>query len=288
MQDFPTIWFPHLNLEFFNIDGVAFSIGGFDAMWYGVLIAIGMLTGYALALWNAERTGFDKTLIDDFLPFAIIFGILGARLYYVIFSWDYYKDNLSSILNLRQGGLAIYGGIIAAVLYGIYFCHKRKVSFFSLADISMPSLLLGQAIGRYGNFINREVYGNYTDNIFAMRILLEDAAITSEEIMNNLVTYMDQVYIQVHPTFFYESSINFCIAIALLIYTKRKRFDGEIFLLGMMGYGFIRFIIEGIRVDRLLIGNTPIAISQLLGISIAIVSLILIFILNKKSKNQVG
>ncbi len=287
MNNYPTIWFPNLNLEFYNFDGIAFNLFGLEVMWYGVIIMTGVVLAYILASWNANRQGYDKDMFVDFLPFMIIWGIIGARAYYVIFAWDQYKDNLLSIFNIRGGGIAIYGAIIAGVLYAIYFTKKRKINFFTFADIAMPSLLLGQAIGRYGNFVNREVYGGFTENIFAMRILLEDAQILNDEILNNLIEYNGATYIQVHPTFFYESTLNFCIVIALLLYTKRKRFEGEVFFLGMLGYGIVRFIVEGIRVDQLLIPNTTIAISQLLGICIAIASFIAIIVLNnKKKKNQ--
>ncbi|MFV0520008.1 MAG: prolipoprotein diacylglyceryl transferase [Lachnospirales bacterium] len=282
MNNYPIIWFPNLNIELYNISNVAFSILGFDVMWYGIIIAMGVLLGFCLAIWNAKRLNFDTEIFFDFLPMAIIWGIIGARTYYVIFEWEQYQDNLLSMFNIRNGGLAIYGAIISCILYAIYFTKKRNISFFKFADIAIPCLLLGQAIGRYGNFFNREVYGKFTDNIFAMRILLEDASIVNKEIMNNLIDYNGVSYIQVHPTFFYESTLNLCIVIALLIYTKHRKFDGEVFFLGMLGYGIVRFIVEGIRVDQLLIPNTSIAVSQLLGIFIAVMSFICIVIFRKK------
>ncbi len=282
-----SIWFPNLNIELYDVDRVAFNIFGIDVMWYGVIIALGLLFGYLLARWNVKRFGISSEIVDDFLPFAVIFSIVGARIYYVIFSWDSYKDNLVEIFNLRSGGIAIYGAIIGALIYTLIFTRKRKINFFSFTDALIPSLILGQAIGRYGNFVNREVYGKFTENIFAMRIMLSDAHLVNDEIMNNLKYFNDIPYVQVHPTFFYESTINFCIVLFLLLYTKRKRFEGEVFLLGMMLYGILRFVVEGIRIDQLLIPNTNIAISQVLGIAIATVALVSIIILNKKEKLKV-
>ncbi len=279
-----TIWFPNLNIELYDVNRVAFTLFGIDVMWYGIIIALGLLSGYMLAKWNAKRVGLEPEIIDDFLPFAVIWSIVGARIYYVAFSWDSYKDNLMQIFNLRSGGIAIYGAIIGALLYTLYFSHKKGIKFFNIADCAIPGLILGQAIGRYGNFVNREVYGGFTDNIFAMRILLSDAQLANEEILNNVFYLGDIAYIQVHPTFFYESTINFCIVLFLLIYTKYRRFEGEVFLLGMMSYGILRFFVEGIRVDQLLIPNTSIAISQMLGLVIAIVSFVAIVVLNKRNK----
>ncbi len=282
-----TIWFPNLDIKLYDVNRTAFTLFGIDVMWYGVIIAMGLMLGYILARWNSKRNGITPDVIDDFLPFAVLSSIIGARLYYVAFSWDSYKNNLLEILNLRSGGIAIYGAIIGGLIYALFFAKKKNINFFDLVDTIIPALVLGQAIGRYGNFINREVYGRFTENIFAMRIMLRDAHLTNEELLNNLVYFNDIPYVQVHPTFFYESTVNFCIVLFLLIYTKHKRFKGEVFLLGMMLYGVLRFFVEGIRIDQLLIPNTNIAVSQLLGIVIALVSFILILVLNKKNKEKI-
>lgn len=259
--------FPHLGISIGTLPK-GITIGSFTIAYYGVIIALGMVGGVLLARWQAKRTNQDPELYLDYSMIGIVCAVIGARLYYVVFSWDSYKDNLLQIFNIRGGGLAIYGGVIAAVITAILFCRRKKYSFALFADTAIPGLLLGQVMGRYGNFMNREAFGEYTDSLFAMQLQVSQvngASIT--ETMRNHMTTVDGInYIQVHPTFFYESTWNIFLLIFVLWYTKRKKFDGELFLIYLVGYGIGRTWIEGLRTDQLQLGTSGIAVSQVLSL----------------------
>ena len=252
------------------------TIGGFTIAFYGMIIAAGMLSGLWLACHQAQRTGQKKEVYTDFAIYAIIFSLIGARLYYVAFSWENYKDDLLQIFNTRGGGMAIYGAVIAAILTAIIYCKVKKYNFFLLADTAVGGLVLGQIIGRYGNFFNREAFGEYTNSLFAMRLRVDQvnpANIT--ELMRSHMTTIDGVqYIQVHPTFLYESLWNILVLVLILVFTTKKKFNGEIFLLYLVGYALGRVWIEGLRTDQLQIGSTGIAVSQVLSGAIVIVGVV--------------
>ena len=257
------ILFPGLNITV-NINSVAFNILGKDIYWYGLIITFGMLFAIFLAKKDKNKYGISWDDITSFLIYAIIFGFISARIYYVIFRWDYYSQNLSEIIKIWHGGIAIYGGIIGALITGIVFCKKKNINFLTFCDFLAPYLSLAQSIGRWGNFINREAYGDVTNSILRMGIY-----------DNNL-----QDYIYVHPTFLYESIATLCIFILLINLKKNKKFDGQIFYLYMIFYGVARFIIEGMRVDSLYLGNFR--ISQVLALIFSIVFLIC-YILKERS-----
>lgn len=260
------------------------TIGGFTIAFYGMIIAAGMLSGLWLACHQAQRTGQKKEVYTDFAIYAIIFSLIGARLYYVVFSWENYKDDLLQIFNTRGGGMAIYGAVIAAVLTAIIYCKVKKYNFFLLADTAVGGLVLGQIIGRYGNFFNREAFGEYTNSLFAMRLRVDQvnpANIT--ELMKSHMTTVDGVqYIQVHPTFLYESLWNILVFVLILVFTTKKKFNGEIFLLYLVGYALGRVWIEGLRTDQLQIGSTGIAVSQVLSGAIVIVGVVVWICVRRK------
>lgn len=275
MQDIMNVTdiaFPHLGIYLNNVPK-SFSIFGFQIALYGVIIGIGVLCGVLLAAHVAKKEGLDADLIWDFAIYAIIFSIIGARIYYVIFQWDMYKDNLPGILNLRNGGLAIYGAVIAAFSTLWIYCRIKKQSFLQIADICVPGLVLGQVIGRWGNFTNREVFGEYTDNLLAMRLPID--AVRSVDISENVAGHVAEGvnYIQVHPTFLYESLWNLILLFAMLLYRKHRKFQGEMWLLYLGGYGIGRAWIEGIRTDTLFIPHTTIAVSQVLAAVLFVVAL---------------
>lgn len=266
------IAFPNLGIYLKNVPK-SFSIFGFEIALYGVIIGIGVLCGVLLAARVAKKEKLDADVIWDFAIYAIIFSIIGARIYYVIFSWDMYKDNLLAVFNLRGGGLAIYGGVIAAFITLWVYCRVKKLSFLQLADICVPGLVLGQVIGRWGNFTNREVFGEYTDSLLAMRLPVE--MVRSSDISESIAAHMIEGtnYIQVHPTFLYESLWNLALLCIMLLYRQHKRFEGEQWLLYLGGYGLGRAWIEGIRTDTLFIPHTTIAVSQLLAVVLFVAAL---------------
>ena len=218
------ISFVHLGITIENLKN-QISVFGFSIAYYGIIIGIGMLTGIWVAQNDAKRRGQDPDIYLDFALYGIIFAIIGARLYYVIFEWDMYKDNLLQIFNLRAGGLAIYGGVIGAVLTLIVFTRKRKVPFFSMADSGVLGLITGQIIGRWGNFFNCEAFGGYTDSLLAMRIKrsLVNENMLNGDVLNHLIVENGVEYIQVHPTFLYESLWNLGLLMFMLWYRKRKK-----------------------------------------------------------------
>lgn len=259
------IAFPNLGIYLHNMPK-GFSVFGFEITLYGVLIGIGMLAGILLAAHQAKVAGQNPDIIWDFAIYAIVFSIIGARLYYVAFEWDMYKDDLLSIFNTRQGGLAIYGGVIAAFLTLFIYAKLKKQNPFWIMDACVPGLILGQTIGRWGNFTNREVFGEYTDNLFAMRLPIE--AVRARDISENVASHIVEGtnYIQVHPTFLYESLWNLGVLVFLLLYRKHKKFEGELALYYLAGYGLGRAWIEGIRTDTLFIPGTTVPVSQVLAI----------------------
>lgn len=281
------IAFPHLGIYFSTVPR-SISLGGFTIAYYGLIIAVGMLMGLLLARWQANRTGQSKDLYTDFALYAIIFSIIGARLYYVAFSWDNYKDDLAQIINIRGGGMAIYGAVIAAVITALIYCKIKKYDFFLFADTAVVGLILGQVIGRFGNFMNREAFGEYTDSFLAMRLKINDVAQSSitDAMREHAVTQGDFTFIQVHPTFLYEAAWNLVVLILILAYTKKKKFDGELFLMYLVGYGIGRTWIEGLRTDQLQIGTSGIAISQVLSAALAIGGIVCLIIFHRMAKKK--
>ena len=287
MTEGADVSFVHLGITIEHLRN-SISIGGFKIAFYGMIIGIGMLAGLYMAQRDARRRGQDPELYLDFALYAIIFSIIGARLYYVIFDWDLYKHNPIEIFNLRAGGLAIYGGIIGAVLTLIVFTKIRKVSFFSMADSGCIGLITGQIIGRWGNFFNCEAFGGYTDSFLAMRLKMSlvNPSMISQELLNHKIVENGVEYIQVHPTFLYESLWNLGVLIFLLWYRKRKKFDGEILWMYLLEYGLGRAWIEGLRTDQLLFFGTGIPVSQALSmVLVAAASAVIIW---KRSKLKTG
>lgn len=272
-----SISFPHLGIVIKNL-GQSISVFGIDIAYYGIIIALGMLAGATLAFRDARLSGQNEDDYLDLALFGIIFAIIGARLYYVIFQWDYYKDNLLQIFNFRGGGLAIYGGIIGGVLTCIVLARVKKLSVWRMMDTGCIGLITGQMIGRWGNFFNREAYGGNTDSLFAMRINLDDPNAFVD--VQEGVEIIENSYIQVHPTFLYESFWCLCVLIVIQLFKRKKKFDGEVFLWYITLYGLGRFFIEGLRTDQLKIHGTEIPVSQLLSAVLVIVGTFFI-ILNR-------
>jgi phosphatidylglycerol:prolipoprotein diacylglycerol transferase len=279
------IAFPNINVYLENVPK-EFSVFGFTIALYGVIIGCGFLAALLLISRIAEWTGQKSDDYWDVAVYIIIFSIVGARLYYVFFSWDYYKDNLVSILYLRNGGLAIYGGVIAGFLTAFIYSKVKKKSFLMMTDTIMFGLVLGQVIGRWGNFTNREAFGEYTDGLLAMRLPVE--MVRNNEITALMYEHMSDVtnYVQVSPTFLYESLWNLCLLIILLVYCKHKRFNGEIVLLYLGGYGLGRAWIENLRTDQLIMPHVGLPVSQVLAICLVVFAVVTEIIVRIKLKGK--
>ena len=267
------IRFVHLGITIEHLKN-SISVFGFRIAFYGIIIGIGMLAGIWIAQSDAKRRGQDPELYLDFALYAIICSIIGARIYYVVFEWDYYKENLLQIFNLRAGGLAIYGGVIAGTITMIVYTRVKKLSFFSMADTGVLGLVTGQIIGRWGNFFNCEAFGGYTDSLLAMRIKLSlvnenmlNADVLSHKIVENGVEF-----IQVHPTFLYESCWNLCLLLFMLWFRKKKQYDGQMLWIYLCGYGLGRFWIESLRTDQLILFGTGLPVSQALSLVLILVA----------------
>ncbi|SDH29409.1 phosphatidylglycerol:prolipoprotein diacylglycerol transferase [Pseudobutyrivibrio sp. 49] len=262
-----SIIFPNLHITLNNIEK-GFHIGSFFIAFYGVIIAIGMLVGVTYILNEAKREGFDEDKFLDICIITIIVGVIGARLYYVIFAWEYYKDNPLSVFNIRQGGLAIYGGVLAGIACVAVLCKLRKHNFLQVMDICIGGVVIGQIFGRWGNFFNREVFGQYTDGLFAMLLPINSIRSQSDvtsEMLTNIVQINGVDYISVHPTFLYESLWNLGLFIIMFLMIRKKKFHGQVFFTYLLGYGAGRFWIEGIRTDQLKLWGTGIPVSQALA-----------------------
>ncbi len=226
---------------------VAFEVFGIGVRWYGIIMASAMLLGLALVVYRARPLGYKDDVIIDLAIWVLPAAVIGARLYYVIFEFERYGGDILRMINIREGGLAIHGGVIGGVLAGYIYTRKKNINTWQLADLVMPSLILGQAIGRWGNFINGEAHGGPTDLPWAIQV--------------------DGV--AVHPTFLYESIWNLIVFAILLKFTKKKRFDGEVVCLYMILYSIGRFFIEGLRTDSLMLG--PLRMAQVISLALIVV-----------------
>lgn len=280
------IAFPNLGIYLHNVPK-SFSVFGFTIAFYGLIIGIGVMAGLLAVTRIAKKTGQNPDDYWDLAIWGILFGVVGARLYYVAFSWDDYKDNLLNIFKLRSGGLAIYGGVIAAYITLYVWCRIKKKSMALVGDTTMPGLILGQAIGRWGNFMNREVFGDYYNGLFSMQLPVSDVRDPSditEKIASHIPAGAN--YINVHPTFLYESVWNLLVFVLLLVYRKHKKFDGEICLLYLGGYGIGRFIIEGIRTDTLFVPGTTVPVSQVLALVMVVAAIVIDILVRVRLKKR--
>lgn len=285
MDNFTTVFFDGLGIEF-DLPSVAFSIGGYEVHWYGIIIAF----GFALAVLYGGRMAYKwKMSLDgmtDVLIWGTLFGIVCARAYYVAFEWDYYSAHLNEIIAIWNGGIAIYGGIIGALIGGYIGCKIGKIDFRNLLDLGALGLLIGQGIGRWGNFFNQEAFGTNTETA-PFRMWSVKIKETLEATQGDLLLKGMEVNpnAPVHPTFLYESV--WCILLFIVLHivvTKYRKFKGEVFILYGIGYGLERMIVEGLRTDSLYIGNTAIRVSQLLSAIIVVVFTVWLAVLMVKLK----
>ncbi|MGB7605628.1 MAG: prolipoprotein diacylglyceryl transferase [Lutisporaceae bacterium] len=239
---------------------VAFEIFGLSIRWYGILLSVGILVGILLAYYEAKRLGRNPEYIIDLALWCIPAAVIGARVYYVLLEWDYYNGDIMRIINIREGGLAIHGALIAAILTGYIYTRVKKVNFLETADIVAPSIIIGQAIGRWGNFVNGEAHGGLTD--LPWGIIVDG--------------------MRVHPTFLYESIWNLGVFFFLIFYKGKKKANGEIFLLYGILYSIGRFWIEGLRTDSLWFMGMRAA--QLISIAIIIIFSVAMFLIRRRKK----
>jgi len=247
------------------LDPIAFQLGPIAVHWYGIILGTGALLGLLLAMNEAKRQGLNPDLFLDLVMFGVPISIIFARAYYVIFEWDYYKLHPADIIAVWKGGIAIHGALIGAILTAVVFTYVKKVSFWRIADIAAPGLILGQAIGRWGNFMNQEAHGGPTSLEFLQSLHLPDW------IINQM--YINGTYY--HPTFLYESLWNFAgVIILLIIRRKLPLHRGELFLSYFIWYSIGRFFIEGMRTDSLMLTDT-LRIAQVISIVIIAAAIVL-------------
>lgn len=270
--------FPNLNIFIEKLNSFI-TIGNFTIAYYGIIIAIGMLLSFFVVLQIAKKKNINEDYFYDIFIIAIIFGIIGARIYYVLFNLDYYMKDPVKILDIRGGGLAVYGGIILTFIALFVYFRIKKIEALKVLDVAIIGLPLGQAIGRWGNFFNMEAFGTYTNNLFAMRLnksKIDDSVIDMNQLLN-IIKDGDVEYIQAHPTFLYESF--FCLILFILLIIaimKFHKFNGEIVAMYLIGYGIIRFFIESLRTDSLMIGTFK--ISKIVAVVCFLVGIVLIII----------
>lgn len=257
------ISFPGLGIGIMNIRSTL-NLFGFSIHWYGVIIAVGIVLAYLFALREGKRRDISQDTVLDIIIFGLPSAIICARLYYVIFEWEQYRNNLIDVVKIWEGGIAIYGGIIGAVLSTYIYCRVKRISFLKIADLGGFGLLIGQAVGRWGNFVNAEAYGAETTLLWRMQLV--------------------DLGMSVHPTFLYESLWNIGVFLFLLWYRKKQKFDGEIFLAYLVGYGLGRLWIEGLRADSLFLG--PLRISQVVAAACVVSGLALIAYFKKRQTSE--
>ena len=264
---------------------------GVEVYWYAVCVMSGYLAALITLRAIARKTGQNPDLYSDYIILTLVCGLIGARIYYVIFSFDSFRGNLWSIFALRDGGLGIYGGLILSGLYTIRFVRKRGVTYGLLSDTAGPAIAIGQFFGRIGNFFNREAFGGYTDNLLAVQFRADQVFHMPPEARDAIIEINGIRYVQVHPFFLYEMLWNVMLFTFLLFFRKHKKFDGQIFMFYIIGYGTGRFWLEGIRTDQLMLFRTGLAVSQVLsGLLVVCTAALMIYILirdkNKILNNQ--
>lgn len=281
-----SIIFPNLHITLNNV-GKGVEVFGFYIAFYGMIIGLGMLLGVGYILREAKRLGKSEDEFIDICMITIVLSVVGARLYYVIFAWDYYKDDLLSIFNIRRGGLAIYGGVLTGIVCLAVISKVKKMNYLELLDICIGGVVIGQIFGRWGNFFNREAFGRFSDGLFSMQVSINSIRsmddVTDQMIQN--IQVIDGVqFISVHPTFLYESMWNLALLIFVFCTRKNKKFNGQIFFEYLIWYGAGRFWIEGLRTDQLKLWATGLPVSQVVA-AVMVVLGVGMYFYNRKTKS---
>ena len=279
--------FPNLHIHWGNV-GRKVELFGVETTYFGILLGVAILIGIVLTMWLAHRSGQEAEEYLNLSVFVVIAGIIGARLYYVLFGFEQFKGHWTKIFNLRSGGLAFYGALIAGVIAVFVYCKRQGLIVWKVLDTIVPALLIGQILGKLGNFFNREAFGEYTDGLFAMQLPIE--SVSAEEVTEKMRQNVEKIdgvnMIQVSPSFLYEIKLCLLILIGLLIYRRFEVYKGEIFLLYIISYGAGRFFIEMGRVDKLRTLIFKLPVSQVVAVVSVIIAMILLAVTYKSGNGQ--
>lgn len=279
--------FPNLGLEFEYVP-VSVRVFGFEITFFGILLAVGMLLGMVFVVLEAKRKKQDANLYLGMMIFGLAGGFIGARFFYVLLSWSVYKTDIMKVFDTRSGGMVFYGGLLGGVLAAAIFCRIKKAAFMEMADVAVKGLLIGQIIGRWGNFFNRESFGEYTSNVLTMQLPLSNvrAGEVTPWMRENLVTIDNVSYIQATPLFLYESIWCLLLLLLLFVWNRRKLFAGEIFMRYLAGYGFGRFFIEWIRTDKMFLPGTDIAVNQAISAGLFLLFTVVVIVKRIMAKKR--
>ncbi len=282
-----SVRFPNLGLEFEYVP-VSVRVFGFEITFFGILLAVGMLLGMVFVVLEAKRKKQDANLHLGMMISGLAGGFIGARFFYVLLSWSVYKTDIMKVFDTRNGGMVFYGGLLGGVLAAAIFCRIKKAAFMEMADVAVKGLLIGQIIGRWGNFFNRESFGEYTSNVLTMQLPLSNvrAGEVTPWMRENLVTIDNVSYIQVTPLFLYESIWCLLLLLLLFVWNRRKLFAGEIFMRYLAGYGFGRFFIEWIRTDKMFLPGTDIAVNQAISAGLFLLFTVVVIVKRIMAKKR--
>lgn len=282
-----SVRFPNLGLEFEYVP-VSVRVFGFEITFFGILLAVGMLLGMVFVVLEAKRKKQDANLYLGMMISGLAGGFIGARFFYVLLSWSVYKTDIMKVFDTRNGGMVFYGGLLGGVLAAAIFCRIKKAAFMEMADVAVKGLLIGQIIGRWGNFFNRESFGEYTSNVLTMQLPLSNvrAGEVTPWMRENLVTMDNVSYIQVTPLFLYESIWCLLLLLLLFVWNRRKLFAGEIFMRYLAGYGFGRFFIEWIRTDKMFLPGTDIAVNQAISAGLFLLFTVVVIVKRIMAKKR--
>lgn len=282
-----SVRFPNLGLEFEYVP-VSVRVFGFEITFFGILLAVGMLLGMVFVVLEAKRKKQDANLHLGMMISGLAGGFIGARFFYVLLSWSVYKTDIMKVFDTRNGGMVFYGGLLGGVLAAAIFCRIKKAAFMEMADVAVKGLLIGQIIGRWGNFFNRESFGEYTSNVLTMQLPLFNvrAGEVTPWMRENLVTIDNVSYIQATPLFLYESIWCLLLLLLLFVWNRRKLFAGEIFMRYLAGYGFGRFFIEWIRTDKMFLPGTDIAVNQAISAGLFLLFTVVVIVKRIMAKKR--
>lgn len=282
-----SVRFPNLGLEFEYVP-VSVRVFGFEITFFGILLAVGMLLGMVFVVLEAKRKKQDANLHLGMMISGLAGGFIGARFFYVLLSWSVYKTDIMKVFDTRNGGMVFYGGLLGGVLAAAIFCRIKKAAFMEMADVAVKGLLIGQIIGRWGNFFNRESFGEYTSNVLTMQLPLSNvrAGEVTPWMRENLVTIDNVSYIQATPLFLYESIWCLLLLLLLFVWNRRKLFAGEIFMRYLAGYGFGRFFIEWIRTDKMFLPGTDIAVNQAISAGLFLLFTVVVIVKRIMAKKR--